>query len=191
MYEKRKKRKAGKDAQCTELCSRCCAQYPSPAVTSLHAMGMRGMSLYYRLQRQNPGSEAGRSRSHGGAVFMSGGGAESAPQVRLGFRSCISGSKGVSINPVVPVVHCREERALGAGCAAVRWTGRRVPLVIPRGQRESVSLQPGAEGQFKLSDVPRAPSAPPSEMGIFCSLSFWNLDLVFQCLRGSLLPRCQ
>lgn len=48
-------------------------------------------------------------------------------------------------------------------------------------RRESRSLRAslsavtvcGAEGQFKSSEVPRAPSAPPSETGIFCSFFFF------------------
>lgn len=32
----------------------------------------------------------------------------------------------------------------------------------------------GAEGQFKSSEVPRAPSASPSETGIFCSFFFFK-----------------
>lgn len=65
--------------------------------------------------------------------------------------------------------------------ATVYSMGKQVSLVFSSQQWQSVFPELGAEGQFESSEVPRAPSALPSEMGIFL-LFFFNLDLVFRCL---------
>lgn len=72
-------------------------------------------------------------------------------------------------------------------CNYLRWESRSLRASL---SAVTVCLPlRGAEGQFKSSEVPRAPSAPPSEMGIFCSFFFFlSLDLVFQCLCCSLQP---
>lgn len=62
--------------------------------------------------------------------------------------------------------------------------GKQVSLVFSSQQWQSVFPELGAEGQFESSEVPRAPSALPSEMGIF--LLFFFLILIWSfsvCVR--------
>lgn len=57
----------------------------------------------------------------------------------------------------------------------LRSKEKQVSSAPPCQRWQSVFPQRGAESQFKSSEVPRAPSAPPSEMGIFCSFFFFQI----------------